>query len=145
MKNDMLFKRKVFSNFSDLRELESEFVDFLKVNRVPSDIVYDLKIAVHEFMLNIMEHGYHWDSQGEINFETQIERKDDFLEIEIKIRDYAKKFEISKEKILKSVNNKSFRGRGLMMIMTFVDEFYSDPSVEEGNLYILKKRYNLND
>ncbi|MGC8870777.1 MAG: ATP-binding protein [Brevinematia bacterium] len=141
----MLFKRKVFSNFSDLRELESEFVDFLKVNRVPSDIVYDLKIAVHEFMLNIMEHGYHWDSQGEINFETQIERKDDFLEIEIRIRDYAKKFEISKEKILKSVNNKSFRGRGLMMIMTFVDEVYSDPSVEEGNLYILKKRYNLND
>lgn len=135
----MKFEKKILSSFSDLRGLEDDFVNFLKVNRVPSEVVYDLKIAVHELLLNIMEHGYHWNPEGEINFEASVEEKEGAFNIEVKVRDFAQKFEISKEKIIKSVNNKSFRGRGLVMIMTFVDDIYSDPSVEKGNLFVIKK------
>lgn len=135
----MIFKKKILSTFSDLKELESDIEWFMKVNRVPGSEVYDIKMAIHEYILNVMEHGYHWNQDKEIIVEVSIEKSDNNLIINIAIQDFAPKFEISKEKILKSVNNRSFRGRGLLMIMTFIDEIIYDSSFEEGNRVIMKK------
>lgn len=135
----MVFKKKILSTFSDLRELENDIEWFMKVNRVPSSGVYDVKMAIHEYILNVMEHGYHWSQDKEIILEASIERREDNLEINITIQDFAPKFEISKEKVLKSVNNRSFRGRGLLMITTFIDDLIYDSSFEEGNRVTMKK------
>ncbi|MEN2998626.1 MAG: ATP-binding protein [Brevinematia bacterium] len=139
----MIFRRKILSNFSELRELEEDFESFLKVNRIPSDIIYDLKMAVHEYALNVIEHGYHWATDKEIEFEAVIVEKDRVFEIEVVIKDKAPKFEISKEKIIKEADSKSFRGRGLIMILTFVDDIVRDSSYDEGNRVILKKKFSL--
>lgn len=135
----MVFKKKILSTFSDLKELESDIEWFMKVNRVPSSEAYDVKMAIHEYILNVMEHGYHWSQDKEISVEVSIEKSNSNLVLSITIQDSAPKFEISKEKVLKSVNNRSFRGRGLLMIMTFVDDLIYDSSFEEGNRVIMKK------
>lgn len=140
---DMVFKKKILSKFSDLRNLETDFESFLKLNRIPSDVVYDIKMAIHEYLLNVMEHGYHWLPDKEIDFEATIKESNNQYNIDIVIQDYASKFEISKEKIIKSVNNKSFRGRGLLMILTFVDDIIYDPNFTNGNRVILKKSFTL--
>lgn len=140
---DMVFKKKILSKFSDLRNLETDFESFLKLNRIPSDVVYDIKMAIHEYLLNVMEHGYHWLPDKEIDFEATIKESNNQYNIDIVIQDYASKFEISKEKIIKSVNNKSFRGRGLLMILTFVDDTIYDPNFTNGNRVILKKSFTL--
>jgi len=130
----MRFERKIFSTFSELRDLENDFVSFLEVNRVPSDVIYDLKIALHEYILNVMEHGYHWAPDGiiEVAVDVDFDRSKKF-NIEVEIRDYAPKFVIYKEKIMKEVNNRSFRGRGLVMILTFVDDIIYDHELKDGN------------
>jgi len=130
----MKFERKIYSTFSDLRELENDFVSFLEVARVPNDAIYDLKIALHEYILNIMEHGYHWNTDGiiEISSKIDIDENKKFT-IEVEIRDFASKFEITKEKIIKEVNDKSFRGRGLVMILTFIDDIIYDYELKDGN------------
>ncbi len=139
----MTFKKKISSTFSELRDLESDFEDFLKINRIPSDIVYDLRMAIHEYILNVMEHGYHWVPNNELEFETTISLKDKTCEVSVTIKDKAPKFEISKEKIFNSVNDRSFRGRGLLMILTFVDDIQYDKTYQEGNKVTLKKVFSL--
>lgn len=138
-----MFKKKISSTFNELRELENDFEDFLKINRIPSDIIYDLRMAVHEYILNVMEHGYHWAPNNEIEFETNVSIKNKTCEVEITITDKAPKFEISKEKVINSVNNKSFRGRGLLMILTFIDDIKYDESYKEGNKVKIKKAFSL--
>ncbi len=137
----MRFERKIYSTFSDLRELENDFVSFLEVNRVPSEAIYDLKIALHEYVLNIMEHGYHWAPDGviEVAVDVSFDQSKKF-NIEVEIRDYAPKFVIDKEKIIKEVNNRSFRGRGLVMILTFVDDIIYDHELKDGNRVKFLKR-----
>lgn len=140
----MVFRKRINSTFSDLRDLENDFENFLKVNRIPSDIIYDLKMAIHEYLLNVMEHGYHWVPNKEIDFEVSIYEENRSFEVSITITDGAPKFEISKDEITKVVNNKSFRGRGLLMILTFVDDIIYDYSFENGNRVTLKKYFSLN-
>ncbi|MCX8029456.1 MAG: ATP-binding protein [Brevinematales bacterium] len=135
----MVFKKRIFSTFSDLKELENDFESFLRVNRVPSDGIYDLKMAVHEYLLNIMEHGYHWIPDKTIEFEAEVKMKGKKFEISITIQDHAPKFEISREKVLKSIDNKSFRGRGLLMILTFIDDIIYDYSFQDGNRVTMTK------
>lgn len=140
---DMVFKKKILSTFSDLRELENDFKSFLEINRVPNDIIYDLRMAVHEYLLNVMEHGYHWVGDNEIEFEAKMIKKDKNYEITIVVQDHAPKFELSKDKIIKSVNSKSFRGRGLLMILTFLDDIEYDHSYNKGNRVIMKKSFQI--
>lgn len=139
----MVFRRKINSTFAELRDLENDFENFLKVNRIPSDVIYDLKMAVHEYLLNVMEHGYHWVPNKEIEFEVTISDKNRSFDISVTITDNAPKFEISKEKITKTVNSRSFRGRGLLMILTFVDDIIYDHSYQNGNRVTLKKFFSL--
>ncbi len=139
----MAFTKVIKSNFIELKELEEDIVFFMKTSRIPVDAIYDLKIVLHEYLLNVMEHGYKWDSSkiievfSDVEVENKIPKK-----IIIKVKDFAEKFEISKEIIESEVNKRNFRGRGLLMISTFVDEIIYNNAFKEGNEVTFVKNLN---
>ncbi|MCP4041030.1 MAG: ATP-binding protein [Gammaproteobacteria bacterium] len=95
-----------------------------------------LVLAVNEACMNIIQHGYHGDPEGEIILEILNNNG----ELEFRLRDYA---EVIEPDTLKPRPHGELKpgGLGMYFIRQIMDEFtFEVPEPGVGNLLIMKKR-----
>ncbi len=95
-----------------------------------------LVLAVNEACMNIIQHGYQGDPEGEIILEIL----NNHGELEFRLRDYA---EVVEPDMLKSRPHDELKpgGLGMHFIRQIMDEFtFEIPEPGVGNLLIMKKR-----
>ncbi|MCF7895299.1 MAG: ATP-binding protein [Candidatus Omnitrophica bacterium] len=93
----------------------------LKINGVKEDILFDIKLALNEALINSIKHGNSSDKKKSVFL--KIAKKANKLEISIE--DQGKGFDYKNLRLPTDKNNLTKQsGRGIFLIKNFMDELY---------------------
>lgn len=135
----MIFKFRISGKENEIVEFEKEFLDILR--RVVGNTemnAYEIHFCVHEAILNVLQHTYHWDNEPPIDVRLDITDEEDNKLLEISIRDFGAPIE-KKLTPPKKIEQFQLRQRGLYMIGKIMDEVRVEPQEKQGNVTYMKK------
>ena len=130
--NNMLKIRKVSNEVLQLtlkchskliRKVREHVGEFARRNGFSDDEINDIELAVNEAIVNVLEHAYLWDENGDLDL--TVEMHDEQGELMIVIRDFGKKanpisFKSRKLEVLQE------HGLGVFFIYNLMYEFVYD-------------------
>lgn len=136
----MILKFTITGEESQVINFEKDLLEIL--NRFMADqatVSHEILFCVHEAILNIIQHTYHWDLTQPIIIQITLTDSDKLNRVfEISLKDTGKP--VDKELTPPvQINPFQLRQRGLYMISKIMDEFSLSPQKEKGNITYMKK------
>ncbi len=138
----MIFNFKVSGTEDEIVQFERELLEILTRITCDQDMVaHEIHFCIHEAILNILQHSYHWKRDIPINIKLIVsgsdEKKDKILEIQIKDNGPAIKQPLEPPE---KIDRFQMRKRGIYMISKIMDEFSINYDGKSGNITYMKKK-----
>lgn len=129
-------RMQLLSNPKYLKPFRNFVYELSIVNGIQQKLAFEIKIICNEAVLNIIQHSYNNIPDGWIFFEYLF--YDTY--IELRFRDFGKKYFNPKKMVMKDLSDIRDKGLGLYLITKLSDYHYFKHDENLGMLLIIKKR-----
>ncbi len=112
------------SSITHLRELEEKLVEYLAGEGCSEDTIFDVRIVLHELIMNTLEHGFKGSSDGNIEVQVSVSKENGGKGIvDVVIEDDAPPIPKAVQELSPQQSRKGLLGgRGLKLVKTFAGD-----------------------
>jgi anti-sigma regulatory factor (Ser/Thr protein kinase) len=126
------------NNLSEIERLSKAVAEFGKKNKLSSEVIYDVRLALEEVVSNIINYGFEDNYEHQISIEMNLQGET----LTMKIKDDGKPFnplEVKNTNLEKPFDEREIGGMGIYIVRKLMDKILYKR--EEGNNVLQLTKY----